>query len=170
MTRILVVAASRHGSTTGIAQRIRDELARQGVEASLAGPEDAPPPDAFDAVVLGSAIYVGRWMESVKAYAHRHRDALRAKPVFLFSSGPLGHPPVPADEPADAPLLRTLTGARDHVTFPGRLDPRGLSLAERAMVKLVKAPHGDYRPWDRIDAWAREVARQVLGAAAQAPV
>lgn len=156
--KALVLAASRHGSTAGIAAEIQGELARHGVDAVLVPLGEAPPPDAFDVVVLGSAVYVGRWMDEAKAYASRHQQALRARRVYLFSSGPLGDPPHPPEEPADAPVMKKLTGARDHATFPGRLDKAGLNLAERAMVKLVQAPYGDYRPWERIRAWARGIA------------
>ena len=158
--RVLVVVASRHGATRGIAEVLRDELAQRGCDAVLAAAADAPPPEAFDVVVLGSAVYVGRWMEEAKRYAERHRDTLRARPVYLFSSGPLGDPPKPDEDPADAAALRDLTGAREHATFAGKLDRAGLSLAEKAMARLVKAPEGDYRAWNVIRAWAAGIARR----------
>lgn len=152
--KALIVTASRHGSTKGIADSLRDELALRGWDVVATGPQDAPPPDAFDVVILGSAIYTGRWMAEEKDYAQRHQNALLTKPVYLFSSGPLGDPPVPAEDPADAAAMKELTHARAHVTFAGRLERSELTFAEKAMVKMVKAPYGDFRPWAQVRAWA----------------
>lgn len=161
MTRVLVVTASRHGSTAGIGQRIQAELRAQGVDATLDDAPAARGPEGFDAVVLGSAVYAARWMPAMKEYATRHQDALRARPVFLFSSGPLGDPPVPAEAPPDAAAMVALTRAREHVTFAGSLRKEDLSLAEKAMVRMVKAPYGDFRPWPAVVAWARSIAARI---------
>ena len=155
--KAVIVTASKHGATTGVAHAICDELSRHGWFALSASPGDAPGPEGFDVVVLGSAIYAGRWMSPQKEYIEKHQAALRRKPVFLFSSGPLGSPPRPEEPPADAAVVSRLTQAREHVTFAGKLVVADLSLAERAMTKLVNAPEGDFRPWDDIRAWARRI-------------
>jgi menaquinone-dependent protoporphyrinogen oxidase len=54
--------------------------------------------DGYDAVVLGSAVYLGNWMKPAKEFAVREAAALAAVPVWLFSSGPIGSPP---EDPAD---------------------------------------------------------------------
>jgi menaquinone-dependent protoporphyrinogen oxidase len=60
-------------------------------------------------------------------------------------------------------------GARGHRTFPGRLEAGELGLGERLVVKAVRAPYGDYRPWEEIDAWSGAIAAELeavpLGAA-----
>jgi menaquinone-dependent protoporphyrinogen oxidase len=57
------------------------------------------------------------------------------------------------------------TGAREHRVFPGRLDRHELGLMERAVVGLVRAHDGDYRPWPEIVAWADAIADGLTGAA-----
>jgi menaquinone-dependent protoporphyrinogen oxidase len=89
--------------------------------------EQRPDPTPYDAVVLGSAAYVGRWLEPARQYATVHVAELRRRPVWLFSSGPIGEPPFPPDEPHDAGSLMQLTGARSHRVFPGRLEKSRLS-------------------------------------------
>jgi menaquinone-dependent protoporphyrinogen oxidase len=162
--RVLVVVASRHGSTTGIAHALADALGAvradglPGASAVVMTPRQQPDPSAFDAVVLGSAVYVGRWLEDARTYAAQHAASLRARPVWLFSSGPIGRPPFPPDEPYDAAPITAITGALAHRVFPGRLDKDLLSFGERAMVTAMRAPVGDFRDWDAVAAWAREIA------------
>ena len=162
--RILVAAASRHGATAEIASALADALTasaagRAGEFTVVAAPVDQrPDPAAFDAVVLGSAVYAGHWLPQAREYAATHADSLRRRPVWLFSSGPIGEPPFPPDEPYDVVPLVQLIGARGHRVFPGRLDKTRLSFGERAMVTAMRAPLGDFRDWDAVRAWAAEIA------------
>jgi menaquinone-dependent protoporphyrinogen oxidase len=157
---VLVTAASRHEATREIAAAIADGLARRGVEAEARALEDVGELDGFDAVVLGSAVYMGRWLKQARSFAGAHASELAAKPVWLFSSGPLGSPdhPIPPDGPADVAELVELTGARAHRLFAGRLEHARLGLGERAMARAVHAPEADSRDWEAIDSYAGEIA------------
>jgi menaquinone-dependent protoporphyrinogen IX oxidase len=161
---VLVTWASKHGSTSEIAGAVARDL--QGCDAGRAGGlvasavpvEQQPDPTGSDAVVLGSAVYVGRWREEARHYAAEHATALRSRPVWLFSSGPIGEPPFPSDEPYDAEPLSQLVAARGHRVFPGRLDKQLLTFGERAMVTAMRAPVGDSRDWAAVASWAEEIA------------
>jgi len=61
MNTVLVGYASRMGSTREIAEAIGAELVSRGFTVEVAAAEKAPSARSFDAVVLGSAMYVGRW-------------------------------------------------------------------------------------------------------------
>lgn len=169
--RILVVVASRHGSTAEIATVLARGVGQSeagtaaGLTAVAMAAEQRPDPSAFDAVVLGSAVYAGRWLDAAREYASAHAAALRSRPVWLFSSGPIGAPVLAEDEPHDAAPIRALTGARAHRVFPGRLDPTRLSFGERAMATAMRAPIGDFRDWDEVRAWAAEIAAEVTAEA-----
>jgi menaquinone-dependent protoporphyrinogen oxidase len=154
--RILIVVGSKHGSTREIADALGDELQRAGFDAAVADVRDAVPVVEYDAVVIGSALYMGRWLTEARAFVDRNREALAARPVWLFSSGPLGQQP--ASDPAQLEALLASTGARDHRVFVGKLERSGLGVGEKLAVKLVKAPEGDFRDWDAIRAWARAIA------------
>ena len=156
--KVLVSAASRHGATIEVAATIGAVLGAAGHEVFVLAPDEVTGLDGFDAAVIGSAVYVGRWAEPARDLVARHKVALARIPVWLFSSGPVGDPPRPAEDPADATALAALVGARGHRSFPGRMDKRRLGIAERAMVAAVRVPEGDYRPWAAIEAWAREIA------------
>ncbi|TFV79585.1 protoporphyrinogen oxidase [Blastococcus sp. CT_GayMR19] len=175
----MVTAASKHGATTEMAEHLARSLQesaagrRCGLVAVSVPIEQRPDPSQYDAVVLASAVYAGRWLEPARHYAGEHAAALRARPVWLLSSGPVGEPPFPADEPHDAEPLRSLVGARAHRVFSGRLDKHLLGIGARAVVTAMRAPVGDFRDWDALRAWADEIAEELAVLALgtpQAPV
>lgn len=162
--RVLVAVASRHGATREIGDAIARWLPETaagrelGLSAVSQAIERAPAPSSFDTVLVGSAVYAGRWLEPAREYVATHAAALRERRVWLFSSGPIGEPPFPPDEPHDVRPFRDLVGARGHAGFPGRLDPTVLSFGERAMVTAMRAPLGDFRDWEAVRAWTEEIA------------
>jgi menaquinone-dependent protoporphyrinogen oxidase len=100
--RILVSVASKHGSTAEIGEWIAAELRAEGLDVDVAPPPEVTALDQYRAVVLGSAVYAGRWRDEAKDLVGRHGPALAASDVWLFSSGPVGEPLKPEDDPADA--------------------------------------------------------------------
>jgi menaquinone-dependent protoporphyrinogen oxidase len=156
--KVLVTVASRHGATGEIAQAIVRRLRHSGIDAVLVLPQHVNELAPYDAVVLGSAVYMSRWLPAAADFAARHWLALRDRRVWLFSSGPLGSPPVPVGDPPEVASLIERVGAREHRTFAGALREASLGLKERFIVKMVKAPYGDFRDWGAIDAWADEIA------------
>lgn len=154
----LVTAASKYGSTTEIAQAIVDVLSETGVDATVRPPETVDSLAGFDAVVLGSAVYAGHWMKPATELVDRLGDELAARDVWLFSSGPIGEPPKPEEDPVDAGPMIEATGARDHRMFPGRLVKKNLSFGEKAIVLALRAPEGDFRDWEAVRAWASEIS------------
>lgn len=158
---ILVTAASRHGGTAGIAEAIARALTDDGLEAVVLAPQAVESVAHYEAVVLGSAVYMGHWLEPAMRFAEEHRADLRGRPVWLFSSGPVGDPPKPVADPIDVADLVTATGARDHRQFAGRLDRRDLGVGERVVTGALRVPLGDFRPWPAIEAWAAYIARSL---------
>jgi menaquinone-dependent protoporphyrinogen oxidase len=161
--RVLVTAASRHEATREIADAIAGGLTRRGVSAQARPVDQVTSLDGFDAVVVGSAIYMGRWLKSAREFVSEHATGLSAVPVWLFSSGPLGPPDhlIPEGESADAEQLIKLVQARGHRVFAGRLERASLGFGERAAAKAVHAPEGDSRDWDAVDAFAGEIAAEL---------
>jgi menaquinone-dependent protoporphyrinogen oxidase len=158
MTRVLVTAASKYGATAEIAEAIAEVLAGNGLDPAVVPPDEVDDVAAYDAVVLGSAVYAGHWLKPARALADRCAPALRARPVWLFSSGPVGDPAKPDEDPVDVVEIVTLTGARDHRLFAGKLTRRQLSFPERAIVYALHVPEGDFRDWPEIRRWATEIA------------
>lgn len=163
--RVLVSVASKHDSTTEIGAAIAKTLRDAGVEIQVIAPDKVASLDGIDAVVLGSAVYYGRWLAPAIEFVDRHRAALEKLPVWLFSSGPLGSPdPKPEGDPAGVPELVESLHARGHRVFAGSLDKRQLGLGERAVVRVVKAASGDFRDWETIASWAHVIAKELVEA------
>jgi menaquinone-dependent protoporphyrinogen oxidase len=170
---ILVTSASKHGSTRDIATAIADELRRAGHAAQTRDLSEVASLDGYDAVVLGSAIYMGQLMPEATRFIDAQLPALRARPLWLFASGPLGddagRPPI---DPRVIEELTAKTGARAATIFAGRLAPETLGLGERLVTAVVRAPSGDYRDWTAIKTWANEIASALVtpeGAGATPP-
>jgi menaquinone-dependent protoporphyrinogen oxidase len=168
--RVLVTYASRHGSTADIAEAIsavlRDEPeGDQARRVDVLPIEEVEDVGGYDAVVFGSAIYLGRWMREARAFLHDNRAVLRSRPVWLFSSGPIGMSAGPEQDAADTEEMVDLVQARGYRSFAGRLRQADLDQVERATVRQVHAEEGDYRDWTQIREWAEEVA-DALGAPA----
>lgn len=159
--RVLIATASRHEATAEIGRALADAITQAGHLAVVLRPEQVTSVVGYDAVVLGSGVYAGRWLEPARKFAEQHAAELVARPVWLFSSGPVGDPPKPEAEPVDVAPLSAKLGARGNRVFPGRLDRSQLGFAERAIVRVVKAPDGDFRPWPEIVAWANEIATEL---------
>jgi menaquinone-dependent protoporphyrinogen oxidase len=161
---VLVASASRHGATREIADLIGATIAARGVRTDIREIGDVPALEGYDAVVIGSAVYMGGWIRSARAFVERHADELAARPTWLFSSGPIGDPPKPDAETAvRVDDLIQAAHAREHRLFAGRLDLNRLGLVQRTVARAAHTGEGDYRDWDEIQDWATSIAGELAG-------
>jgi menaquinone-dependent protoporphyrinogen oxidase len=152
--RILVTVASKHGSTGEIGEIVAGVLRDAGAEVVSTPPETGAHVREYDAVIIGSAVYAGRWLGPARDFVERHEAELAERPVWLFSSGPIGDPPLPAGDAPEGAAIASRIGARDHRTFTGRLERARLGLLERTVTRALHAPDGDFRDLDAVRAWA----------------
>ena len=158
---VVVAAASRHGSTAEIADRVASRL-RGSLPAfwsvCRSDPDNAWSLADADAVVLGSGIYFGRWLRPARRAMERINDH---EQVWLFSSGPVS-PVETENEQINSQNERVASVNRHpHAAFGGRLDPSRLSRLERLITRLVHADAGDHRDWSAIDAWTDDIADEL---------
>jgi menaquinone-dependent protoporphyrinogen oxidase len=156
--KVLVTAASKHGATAEMAGWIGATLRESGLDVDVRRPQDVASLDGIDAVVLGSAVYAGRWLSPATKLVERVGPQFKARQTWLFSSGPAGDPPQPDTDPVDVESMRAATSARDHRVFAGLIDRSKLGFAEWAIVAALRVPNGDYRERPEVEAWAREIA------------
>lgn len=159
--RVLVTAASRHGATWDIARAIADALVQDGIEVAVLPARDVAEVTGFDAVIVGSAVYQGRWLASGRDLVARLAADLRRRPVWLFSSGPLGWPTRSGQPPVDVAELLSVSGAVSHQVFGGRLERTRLSLPERSMVAALRVRDRDDRDWSAIADWSKAIAERL---------
>lgn len=166
--KVLVAVASKHGATLEIGQVIEASIRSCGLEVELKRIEDISSLSPYGAFVLGSGVYAGHWMRPAREFVEIHEGELKERPVWLFSSGPVGDPPKPLENPAEVAAVVKRLGARGHRLFPGRIEGSDLGLSEKALVALVRAPDGDFRPWSEITEWSESIAAQLKGPDADA--
>jgi menaquinone-dependent protoporphyrinogen oxidase len=156
---ILIAVASRHGGTRGIAEALGQELRAAGHNVTVQDAGAVMSLEGYDAALVGSAVYMGAWLQAARQCVERNAAALTAMPVWLFSSGPLGaENPQPATPLPHLDALLRQTGAREHRMFIGKLDKGAIGFGERVIAQAVKAPEGDFRDWAAIRAWADQIA------------
>src|ERR1035437_1334124 len=170
---ILVAYASKHGATGEIAERIAESLREAGQDADARPVQEARDLGDYEGFVLGSAAYMGHWLKDATAFVGSNRDVLAKRPVWLFSTGPLGTDATDAKgvdlrttaEPKEIPGFREAIHPRDHHVFFGALDPGRLTFAEKTLRKLPAArammPEGDFRDWTEIEVWARSIVEEL---------
>jgi menaquinone-dependent protoporphyrinogen oxidase len=159
--KVLVAVASKHGATTEIGQVIEASIRSSGLEVELQPIEDVTTLSPYGAVVIGSGVYSGHWLRAARDFVEVHEGELKQLPTWFFSSGPVGDPPRPLENPAEVADAVKRLGARGHRLFPGRIEGGDLGISEKALIALVRAPDGDFRPWSEITTWAESIAGQL---------
>jgi menaquinone-dependent protoporphyrinogen oxidase len=154
---VLIAVSSRHGTTRDIAEVVATQLRKEGIRVAVQAAKRVEDIGRFEAVIIGSAVYMGRWLPEALRFVDERLEALRTKPVWLFSSGPVGDPLKPTVDSPDLGRIAADVGAKGSRTFAGKLDVDDLGLKERIVVKLVGAQQGDFRDWEEIRSWTREI-------------
>ena len=164
--RVLVTYATKHGATAGIAEKIAQVLREAGLAVDLKPAGQVADVTPYQAVVLGSAVYMGRWRKEAAKFLETNEKALAERPVWLFGSGPLGKgDPVELAEgwgfPKGLQPIVDRIHPRDNALFHGAVDLQELNQLERWMFKNAQSSVGDFRDWDAIAAWAAGIARGI---------
>jgi menaquinone-dependent protoporphyrinogen oxidase len=157
--RVLVAYATKLGSTREIAETMAHVLRDNGHAAVALPVREVQSLAEYDAVVLGSALYAAYWQRDARRFAERFHEDLKARPLWLFSGGPLDRRLARADQPITphgAQITEGL-GARGHRTFGGRLSPD----ADVDPQILQTHRMGDFRDWQRIVEYAYRIAREL---------
>jgi menaquinone-dependent protoporphyrinogen oxidase len=164
--QILVAYASKHGATAEIAQKIGEVLRGQGLTVDVLPADKVKSLDPYTAVILGSAVYAGKWQGAAAKFLENNEQALAARDVWIFSSGPTGEgDPVELMEgwvlPNDLKEVAARIQPHEITAFHGAIDLDDLNFLEKTAIKAVKAPTGDFRDWQAISDWAKGVAQQL---------
>jgi menaquinone-dependent protoporphyrinogen oxidase len=161
--QVLVVYATKYGATAEIAERIGRVLREAGLSPDVLPVDRVEDLGPYGAVVLGSAVYIGKWRKEATKFLEANETALAEKLVWLFSSGPTGEgDPVELTQgwqfPEKLQPIADRIGPRDIALFHGKSDEEKLNFLERWAIKNVQAPVGDFRDWEAITSWAKAIA------------
>ena len=163
MNQVLVAYASKYGATAEIAERIGQVLRQAGLSVDVLPAERVGSVQAYKAVVLGSAVYIGQWQKRAARFLRENEKALAERPLWLFSSGPTGEGDAAAlvqgwRFPKALQPIADRIRPRDIAVFHGALDSQKLGPIEKWMIQNVKAELGDFRNWPIIASWATAIA------------
>jgi len=158
---VLVAYSSKHGATAEIAEAIGIALSSAGLEVDVERAHRVRSLEPYRAVVLGSAVYAGRWRSD--AVRLLRRPELRDREVWLFSSGPVGEDKGNSEElerwtkPKAVQEIADGIGVREHVVFGGFVaDDAGF--IRKKMARNIPPELRDRRDWVEIDTWASSIA------------
>jgi menaquinone-dependent protoporphyrinogen oxidase len=161
VTLVFVAYATKMGGTRDIATAIGEQLKTAGMQVTVCDAHDVRTLDGYDAAVIGSALYTGRWRPEAVALLADHAEHGKAMPVWLFHSGPCGkHAADEVPAPKRVQHLADAVGAAKPITFGGRLEPataRGFIARRMATGPMA----GDFRDFDRIRRWADTITSQL---------
>jgi menaquinone-dependent protoporphyrinogen oxidase len=161
---VLVAYGSKFGSTAEIAEAIGRALEGCSLSVEVRPAGSVKHVDGYSAVVLGSAVYMGRWRPGATRLLRRRRRELADQPVWLFSSGPVGEQDADPEKaerwlrPKSVERLREQIGAREHVVFGGCVSEDRGGFVRRKMAKDTAPDLRDRRDWDEIRAWGEQIA------------
>lgn len=161
-TKVLVVYASRHGATAGIADRIAGRLNAHGTAAESRHLREVATLDGYDTFVFGAPVYEQSWPPEASAFVAEHREALRDRRVWLFSVGSFGDTKwligrFTHNEPKGiADMLADLQPVEYRV-FQGVIQKHQWPFWSRVFFHAFGGRFGDHRDWATIDAWADRI-------------
>lgn len=164
---ILVAYATRYGSTADVAEAIGDELRKAGNEVEVRPISELRDLSQYRAAVIGSPIYMGKWLPEPQVFIERNQQYLRTIPVAFFAVGLTieeGNPESLKKAEMSMDQVRMLVKPVDIGLFPGRLESGHLSFTDRAIIKMIRAKTGDFRNLEAVRAWAQAVREKIAPA------
>lgn len=163
--RVLVAYGTTNGSTARIAETIAEVLRKDGLTAEALPARTVRSVAPYDVVVVGGALYAGRWHKDARHFVRRHDRELAERPLWLFSSGPLDPSASERDIPPVPGVKRAMNrlDATEHVTFGGCLEEGAKGWLARMILRDGKG--GDFRDFPAIEAWASRIGAELAGVA-----
>jgi len=154
---IVVGYGTKRGSTREVAEAVAVVLQERGFAAEPLPARKVKDVGRYDGVVLGGALYAGRWHRDARRFLKRHRKELATMPVAVFGLGPRRE-------------------GEEHLQRSRQQLERALAKAPEVKPLLTWSFGGadrekqvDLRDWDAIRAWAEDVANAFEAASAREP-
>lgn len=162
--RVLVCYATRYGSTTGIARVIGEELGNSGFQVDVINVLEIEDIGPYDVIVIGSPLYMGKWLIEARDFVQRFKHLLNQRTVFVFTAGYSLKDLVreniqSAEEALDTIRLHIKTS--NAAFFAGMVNPDIMTVQDAAITRMGRVDAGDFRNWGRIREWAAKLAEEL---------
>jgi menaquinone-dependent protoporphyrinogen oxidase len=138
-------------------------LREHGVRVELRSVEQIEDVGAYEAIVLGSAVYDQSWLPEAAEFVRRNLGGLAERPVWFFSVGSFDDTHrlwgrFMTKEPKEIGAFREAIHPRDYRVFAGVIERSRWPFVSRLFFRTVGGRFGDNRNWPEIDAWAEDIA------------
>lgn len=162
--KVLVTYASVAGSTTEVARFIADIFEKEGFDVDFILAENVKSISDYSLVVIGSPVYMGSWRKAVKNFVVTYSDDLNKKHTAYF----LTCLALTKENPDFNQIDKYLENERNIVKpisegrFAGKMDFSKLSFMHKLVAKMVGAKEGDFRDWEKIEVWTKELIKKTI--------
>lgn len=162
--RVLVCYATRYGSTADIAREIGEELKNSGFLVDVNNILEIEDIGPYDAIVIGSPLYMGKWLVEARDFVQRFKHLLNQRTVFVFTAGyslkDLVRENIKSAEEA-LDTIRLDINPSDAAFFAGMVNPDIMSVQDAAITRMGRVDAGDFRDWSKIREWATKLAEEL---------
>ncbi len=166
--KVLVAYASKYGSTGGVANAIGKELCRKDVAADVVLIKNDNSISSYQGVIIGGAVYMGKWMSEAVDFVKKNKDALCKVPVAYFLVCMTLSQPTEKNRAKVLSYMDPILKAVPEIkpvgigTFAGAMDYNNLSWINKKILKSKGTPEGDFRDWTAVRAWADGLCSSLL--------
>jgi menaquinone-dependent protoporphyrinogen oxidase len=163
---VLIAYATNYGSTYRIADVIAEVLSAEGCRVDLKSADnDSIDLTKYDAVILGSNIYIENWNEKALAFLDANKTDLASMKVAYFCvCAVLGTDLDGKEEEYAAGYIKKIADTypeiipRDTAAFAGAVDYRILTFKDWWLLRLMFMQPGNWTDYAEVVSWAYEVS------------
>ncbi len=170
--QILVSYATRYGSTREVAETVAATLREHSLDVDVQPVGQVGSLDGYRAVVLGTPLFIGKWLKDFGSFLTSNQASLSARTVAVFGLGPCIDPTSETERKGARDQLDTQLAKMPWLApvavemFGGKYDPAKLRGLDKLIAALPASPlHGvqatDARDWDAIRVWASDLAARL---------
>ncbi|MGE3908493.1 MAG: flavodoxin domain-containing protein [Chloroflexota bacterium] len=171
--RVLIAYASRTGSTAEVAKAVGQEMRAAGWQTDVLPVEGVRDITGYDALILGTAIRIGKPLSEAMRFARQHQGDMATRPVAYFMLCDTLHEDTPHSREVAQDYLTPLRKIRQPVSeglFGGVKDfSTAHPLLRWFAMRVLRLAEGDWRNWDEIRAWAAALPDKLAMAGPSVP-
>lgn len=164
--KILVTYASQGGSTEEVSEAIGKTISENGGIVDVRPIKAVTNLSLYRAVVIGSAVYSGKWMPEAVTFVKLNQSVLRKIPTAIFqvcmmlATNNEQYKRMVPDwlAPYRAQIHPVAEDSFAGALWPNRYPKLSEKIGLHIFLATVKLKPGDYRDWDAIRLWAERTA------------
>lgn len=161
---VLITYATWSGSTAEVAEYLAKSFAQAGIPVVLQPMKAVKTVNEFSAVILGTAVRIGKIHRDASKFVRRHQRELGDLPTACFVVCMTAKDPTPENQTTTAGYLDQLGGSlkpQSKIAFAGVWRASAFPFPLNRILRASQMEEGDYRNWEVISAWGDEIAARL---------